>query len=76
LPCHIDDMAKKIISPELADELRRLYAEYPIATACALAALKTEPPGHVLEGHALQRFLAEDEKVAKIGRRIREIQGE
>ena len=69
-------MVKKIVSPDLADELRRLYAEYPIATACALAAHKSEPPGHELEGHALQRFLAEHEKVAQIGSRIKEIQGE
>jgi len=48
-------------------------AYMPSQPPCALAALKTEPPGHVLEGHALQRFLAEDEKVAKIGRRISEI---
>ena len=69
-------MVKKIIPPDIADELRSLYAEYPIAAACALAALKSEPAGHELKGHALQRFLAEHEKVAKIGGRIREIQGD
>ena len=45
-------MDKKITPPDIADELRNLYAEYPIAAACALAALKSEPPGHELEGHA------------------------
>jgi len=68
-------MATKIISPELAAELRELYAEYPIATARAAAALRTDPPAHDLDGEALRRFLAEDEKVAKIVRRIREILG-
>jgi hypothetical protein len=61
--------------PKLAAELQRLYAEYPMATARAAAALKTDSPGHLLEGEALRRFLAEEEKVATIVRRIKEIQG-
>jgi hypothetical protein len=35
-----------------------------------------DPPGHIQEGEALARFLAEEEKVAAIVRRIKEIQGE
>jgi hypothetical protein len=64
-----------IITPELAAELQRLYAEYPVASARAAAALKTDPPGHELEGEALRRFLAEDAKVSAIVRRIKEIIG-
>jgi hypothetical protein len=64
-----------VTSLELAAELRRLCAEYPLAVSRAVAALRTDPPGHELAGKAIQRFLAEDEKVAKIVRRIRQIQG-
>jgi histidinol-phosphate/aromatic aminotransferase/cobyric acid decarboxylase-like protein len=64
-----------ITDPELAAELQRLYAEYPVASARAAAALKTEPPGHELKGETLRRFLAEEEKVAAIVRRIKEILG-
>jgi hypothetical protein len=35
-----------------------------------------DPPGHIQEGEALVRFLAEEEKVAAIVRRIKEIHGE
>jgi len=34
-----------------------------------------DPPGHIQEGAALARFLAEEEKIAAIVRRIKEIQG-
>ena len=69
-------VAKKIISLELAAELRRLYAEYPVAAARAAAALKTKPPANRLDGQAFRHFLAEHEKVGRIARRIREIQGD
>ena len=68
-------MTTNVTSPELAAELRRLCAEYPLAVLRAVAALKTDPPRHELAGKAIERFLAEDEKVAKIVRRIRQIQG-
>ena len=68
-------MANKIVSIELTAELRRLCAEYPVAVERAVAVLRTDPPGHELAGEALQRFLTEEEKVAKIVRRIRQIQG-
>jgi hypothetical protein len=66
---------QKIIDPQLGAELQRLYAEYPVASARAAAALRTDPPGHYLEGEGLRRFLAEDAKVTAIVRRIKEIQG-
>jgi hypothetical protein len=69
-------MTIHIISIKLEAELRRLYAELPNAHARAAADLRTDPPGHVLEGEALARFLAEEEKIAAIVRRIKEIQGE
>jgi hypothetical protein len=69
-------MAKKIISLELAAELRRLYAEYPVAAARASAALKTRPPANRLDGQALRHFPAEHEKVGRIVRRIKGIQGD
>ena len=73
--CYIASMAK-IVAPELGEELRRLRAELLEAQERAAAALRTNPPGHVLEGAALARFRTEDEKVAAIVRRIKEIQGE
>lgn len=66
----------KVISPELGAELNKLYVELPSAHARALAALRTEPPGHRLEGDALGRLLAAEEQVAIIVRRIKQIQGE
>lgn len=48
-------------------------AEYPVATARAATALKTDPPGHLLEGEGLRRFLAEEERAATIVRQIKEI---
>jgi hypothetical protein len=68
-------MANKVVSLELAAELRRLCTEYPVAVARAVEALRTDPPGHELAGKAIQRFLAEEERVAKIVQRIRQIQG-
>jgi hypothetical protein len=62
-----------ISDPALTAELQRLYAEYPVATARAAAALKTDPPGHLLEGEGLRRFLAEEERAATIVRQIKEI---
>ena len=63
----------KLISPELGEELKRLYAELPDAYKRAAGALRTN--GQPLEGAALQRFLEEDAKAGKIVRRIKEIQG-
>ena len=68
-------MARSVISPEEGAELKRLYADLPEAYKRAAAALRTDPPGHVLEGEALKRFMAEEAKVAAIVRRIKEIQG-
>ncbi len=66
----------RLISPELGEELARLYAELPVAYSRAAEALKTEAPFHRLEGAALQRFMDEDAKAAAIVKRIKEIQGE
>ena len=74
--CHIERMSIHIISVKLADELRRLYIQLPNAHARAAAVLRADPPSHMLEGKALARFLAEEEKVASIVRRIKEIHGE
>jgi hypothetical protein len=74
--CHIEGMTIHIISIKLEAELRRLYAELPNAHARAAAVLRTDPPGHVLEGEAFAHFLAGEEKIAAIVRRIKEIQGE
>lgn len=65
----------KIISPEQGEELKKLYAELPEAYKRAAAALRTDPPGHRLEGDALKRFLELDAKAGAIVRRIKEIQG-
>jgi len=65
----------KTINPQLQEELKRLYAELPGAYRHAAEALQTEPPGHLLEGAALQRFMEADAKAAAIVRRIKEIQG-
>ena len=55
-----------ISDPAQTAELQRLYAEYPVATARAAAALKTDPPGHLLEGEALRRFLAGAARVSQV----------
>ena len=68
-------MATKIISPELGIELRRLYAELPEAHRRAAVAFRTDSPAHILEGDALTRFMAAEDRVAAIVRRIKEIQG-
>lgn len=44
-----------ISDPALTAALQRLYAEYPVATARAAAALKTDPAGHLLEEEGLRR---------------------
>lgn len=70
-------MGKAIVSPEEAEELRKLYAEHLKATRRAENALtRTPPPGHVLEGEALTRAVAADAEVAAISRRIKEILGD
>jgi len=69
-------MAKTFISRDEAEKLDRLYAELEKASQRALAALRTDPPGHTLEGNALTRFMAADKKVAAIIRKIREIRGD
>ncbi len=69
-------MTIHIISVKLEAELRRLYTELPNAHARAASALRTDPPGHILDGEALASFLAGEEKIAAIVRRIKAIQGE
>jgi hypothetical protein len=68
-------MAKTTISHEEGEELKRLFAELPEAHKRAAAALRTDPPGHVLEGEALKRLMAEEAKVSAIVARIKEILG-
>jgi hypothetical protein len=46
-------MAKTTISHEEGEELKRLFAELPEAHNRVAAALRTAPPGYVLEGEAL-----------------------
>ena len=55
-----------IISPKEGAELHRLHEEYAVATNCAANALRAN------DG---QRFLEEEERVADIVRRIKEILG-
>jgi hypothetical protein len=69
-------MSKAVISPKEAAELQRLYVELPQAIRRAGGALRTEPPGHNLEGEALARFLEADRKVGDIMRQIRKILGD
>lgn len=64
----------KIISPELGEELKRLYADLPLAYQRAANALRTN--GLPLEGELLRLFLEEDAKAAEIVRRIKEIKGQ
>ena len=61
------------MTSEEAVELRRLYEELPAAVARADTALRTRPPNYRSEGEALKRFLAEDDKVGSIVRRIKAI---
>jgi hypothetical protein len=66
-------VGKAFISPEEAAQLRRLYAEAHEASKRAADALRTNPPGHILEGEALARFAAEEKKIGDIMRWIKEI---
>jgi hypothetical protein len=68
-------MAKTTISHEEGEELKRLSAELPEAHNRVAAALRTAPPGHVLEGEALKRVMTEEAKVSVIVVRIKEILG-
>jgi hypothetical protein len=69
-------MAKSFITPAEAKELARLYQELGIASQRALDALRTDPPGHKLEGEALARFAAADKAVGEIMKEIRAIRGD
>lgn len=62
------------IDISLEAELKWLNAELTEARRRAAAALRIEPPGHMLEGAALARALAEEGKVAALVRRIKQIQ--
>jgi hypothetical protein len=68
-------MSKTVISPKEVAELQRLYIELPQAYRRAAAALRTDPPGHSLEGKALARFLEADRKAGDIMRQIKKILG-
>jgi hypothetical protein len=68
-------MVRTFMNPEDGEELRRLYDELPKAHEWAVAAFRTDPPGRILEGEFLARFLAAEERVAAIVDRIKEIQG-
>jgi hypothetical protein len=60
--------ARNVISPEEAANLRRLYAEYAVATAEANAALQSG-------GMNSEGFVEADMNVGRIWRRIRKILG-
>jgi hypothetical protein len=65
----------KIISPKDRAELDGLYDALHEAQKRVAAALRTEPPGHMLEGAALTQLLAAEENEASIRRRLKEILG-
>jgi hypothetical protein len=68
-------MAKVSITPEEGEELKRLYGELAETYSQTAAALRTDPPDHVLKASALTRLAEEDAKAAAIIRRIQEIRG-
>jgi hypothetical protein len=69
-------MSKTTIKRKEAVELQRLYVELPQAIRRAAGTLRTEPPGHNLEGEALARFLEADRKVGDLMRQIKKILGD
>ena len=64
----------KNINLEARTDLSRLYAELQVALQRAAAIFRSDPPGTILDGPNLARFLAEEENVAGILRRLKEIQ--
>jgi hypothetical protein len=66
-------VSKPTITPEKGAELERLYKEFPIATQRVLNALRID--GAPLEGALLQRVMDEEDKLAAIVRKIKEILG-
>jgi hypothetical protein len=73
LECHIVRMIK-IVTPEELEELERLKAQLPRAVIAA-APPPTNPPGHLMEGEPLARWVAAEAEVVRIQKRIREIEG-
>lgn len=65
----------KTITPEMAKEIRRLFAEIRKANKEAFEALTTHPPGQIFKTNALARFTAANDRVGPLMARIREIQG-
>ena len=65
----------KYVTPEELAELRRLKAELPEAKRAA-APPPTLSPAHNMEGEPLARWIAAEERVASIERRIKEIEGD
>ena len=57
-----------------APELERLFSSLPAAMDRAADALRTDPPGQVLEGAAMTKFVVELQRLGAIVRRIRELQ--
>jgi hypothetical protein len=68
-------MRRKTKSPTLAAELDQLAAELPRAQKRLEAAFRTKPPGDVLKGAHLTRYLSEAQNVLDIVRRIKELEG-
>jgi hypothetical protein len=66
---------KSVITPEEADEARRLWDEYDQATREAAAALRGDGTDPDFKGERRQRHLAADERAGKAIARIREIYG-
>jgi 50S ribosomal subunit-associated GTPase HflX len=68
-------MRRKTKSATLAAELDQLTAELPRAQQRLEAAFRTEPPGNVMKGDHLTRYLTEAQNVLDIVRRIKELEG-
>jgi len=67
-------MDKYVLSPEKAEELKRLNAELLIGQQHVTAALLTR--SCPLKGPALAQLMEEERKLSVITRRIRELKGE
>jgi hypothetical protein len=65
-----------IVSPELGEELKRLYAELRQAQQCVADAIPTNPPWHMYDDAGRKRLLDAVDRECVITERIREILNE
>jgi hypothetical protein len=68
-------MAKHLISPQQTIKLGHLYVELTKVHHLATVALRTDPPGQILDDQTMARFIKEENKARVIIGRIRDIQG-